>query len=317
MHGATVLADEGRAADEGSAMNQDPVIISCALTGGAEFDRAHPHVPITPKQIAASAIDSARAGASIVHVHVRNPETGLGSQDPALYREVVSRIRESGVDVIINLTCGGYARFFPDPADESRGAEGTNVAPLITRVRHVEENLPELCSLDVTTHNHADGDKEFVYLNTTRTLRSMAARFQHLGVKPEIEVFQAGDIVFARRLIEEGLIDAPPLFQFVLGIRWGAPADPETMLYMRNLLPADAVWAGFSTGPMQMPLVAQAALLGGNVRVGLEDNLYLQRGVFARNDQLVERAVGIIEAIGLRVATPKDTRRILDLRKRE
>jgi len=297
-------------------MNPDPVIVTCALTGGATLTKDHPHVPVTPKEIAASAIDAAKAGASVVHVHVRDPKTKKGSQDPALYAEVVSRIRESDVDVVINLTCGGYARFFPDPDDETRAGPGTNVAPVETRVRHVEENLPEICTLDVTTANHADGDRDFVYLNTTRTLRAMAARFRDLGVRPEIEVFQAGDIVFAKQMIEEGLIERPALFQFVLGVKWGAPADPETMMYMRNLLPDGALWAGFGISRLQMPLVAQAVLLGGNVRVGLEDNLYLERGVFARNDQLVERAVSIIEMMGGRIATPEDTRRILDLHKR-
>ena len=297
-------------------MNPDPVIVTCALTGGATLTKDHPHVPVTPKEIAASAIDAAKAGASVVHVHVRDPKTKKGSQDPALYAEVVSRIRESDVDVVINLTCGGYARFFPDPDDETRAGPGTNVAPVETRVRHVEENLPEICTLDVTTANQADGDPDFVNLTTTRTLRAMAARFRDLGVRPEIEVFQAGDIVFAKQMIEEGLIERPALFQFVLGVKWGAPADPETMMYMRNLLPDGALWAGFGISRLQMPLVAQAVLLGGNVRVGLEDNLYLERGVFARNDQLVERAVSIIEMMGGRIATPEDTRRILDLHKR-
>ncbi len=218
------------------------------------------------------------------------------------------------MDIVINLTCGGYARFFPDPEDESKAAPGTNVAPLKVRVRHIEENLPEMCSLDATTANQVDGNDDFVYLNTPRTLRAMAKRFQHLGVKPELEVFQAGDILFVKQMIKEGLISGTPLFQFVLGIKWGAPADPETMLYMRNLLPPGSVWAAFGVSRLQMPMVAQAVLLGGNVRVGLEDNLYLKRGVFATNGQLVERAVRIVECIGKSVASPQEAREMLGLK---
>jgi uncharacterized protein (DUF849 family) len=290
-------------------------IITCAVTGGMEFNRAHPHVPITPTQIAAAVVEAANAGAAIAHIHVRDPQTGAGSQDPVLYAEVVRRVRQSGVDIVINLTCGGYARFFPDPEDESKAAPGTNVAPLKVRVRHIEENLPEMCSLDATTANQVDGNDDFVYLNTPRTLRAMAKRFQELGVKPELEVFQAGDILFVNQMIKEGLISGTPLFQFVLGIKWGAPADPETMLYMRNLLPRGSAWAAFGVSRLQMPMVAQAVLLGGNARVGLEDNLYLKRGVFATNGQLVERAVEIVECIGKSVASPQEARAMLGLKK--
>ena len=297
-------------------MNDAPVIITCALTGGSKFNPAHPYMPVTPAEIAASALAAARAGAAIVHVHVRDPQTKAGSQDTKLYREVVNRIRESGADVIINLTCGGNARFMPDPEDESRAAPGTTVAPVAVRVKHIEENVPEICSLDTTTGNHADGKDDYVYLNTPRTLRAMAKRFQELGVKPEIEVFEPGDIVFAKAMIAEGLIDAPPVFQFVLGVRWCAPADPETMMYMRNLLPPGARWTGFGIAQRQSPMLAQAVLLGGNVRVGLEDNLYLKKGVFARNEELVERAVNIVELMGRSVATPTQARAILGLRPR-
>jgi uncharacterized protein (DUF849 family) len=291
----------------------DKTIITCAVTGGMKFNRAHPHVPIAAPQIAAAVVEAANAGAAIAHVHVRDPQTGAGSQDPALYAEVVRLVRESGVDVVINLTCGGHARFFPDPEDESKAAPGTNLAPLKVRVRHIEENLPEMCSLDATTANQVDGNDDFVYLNTPRTLRAMAKRFQELRVKPELEVFQAGDILFVNQMIKEGLISGRPLFQFVLGIKWGAPADPETMLYMRNLLPPGSAWAAFGVSRLQMPMVAQAVLLGGNVRVGLEDNLYLERGVFATNGQLVERAVTIVESIGKSVASPQEAREILGL----
>ncbi len=291
----------------------DKVILTCAVTGGSAYNRNHPNFPVTPKEIAASAIEAAKAGASVVHLHVRDPETGNGCQDPILYREVVQRIRDSATDVVVNLTCGGNARFFPDPNDESKPGVGTNVKMVEERIIHIAENLPELCSLDVTTANQTDGDLDFVYLNTPRTLKKMAKEFKALGVKPEMEVFQAGDILFANQMVEEGLIEGSPLYQFVLGIRWGAPADTETMMYMRNLLPANSFWAGFGLARLQMPMVAQALLLDGNVRVGLEDNLYLKRGIFATNRQLVERAVTIIESMGKEVACPKETRNKLGL----
>jgi uncharacterized protein (DUF849 family) len=299
-----------------SPMTEDPVLITCAVTGGATLKAPHPHVPITPKEIAASCIEAAKAGAAIAHIHVRDPVTGKGSQDPVLYREVVSRVRDSGVDVVINLSSGGYARFFPDAENERLAGPGTNVMPVEDRIRHVVENLPEMCSLNTSTGNHSDGHSEFVYLNTTRTLRKMATRFKELGVKPEIEVYQAGDILFARQLIKEGLIEGRPMFQFVLGIQWGSPADPETVMYMRNLLPEGGAWAALGISRMQMPMAAQSILLGGNVRVGLEDNLYLDRGVQARNEDLVSRAVEIAQRLGRNVASPADARRMMGLTKR-
>ncbi len=293
-----------------------PVIITCALTGGAKFNPAQKHVPVTPKEIADSAIASAKAGAAVAHIHVRNPETAAPSQEVALYQEVVERIREADTDVVINVTAGGYARLYPDPEDESKALPGSTVAPVDLRVKHIEQTLPDICSLDVTTANQGDGDTEFVYLNTTRTLRAMAERFQAVGVKPELEVFQAGDILFANQLIKEGLIDAPAMFQFVLGVKWGAPADPETVMYMRNLLPQGVNWTAFGISRNQMPMVATSVLMGGNVRVGLEDNLYLKRGVFARNEELVAQAKNIVESLGRRVATPDEARDILMLNSR-
>jgi len=304
-------------ARRGCDMNfSEKVIVTCAVTGGMDFNRRHPHVPITPREIADSAIAAAKAGASVVHLHVRDPATGNGSQDPKLFKEVVDRIRDSSTDVVINLTCGGNARYYPDPQDESRAGPGTNVKGVEERTVHIVENRPELASLDVTTANQGDGDEEFVYLNTTRTLRAMAGVFREAGVKPEMEAFQAGDVLFANSMVEEGLIDGIPLYQFVLGVKWGAPCDPETMLYMRGLLPSKVSWAGFGISRMQMPMVAQSVLLGGNVRVGLEDNLYLSRGVFATNEQLVARAVSIVESMGKEVATPADCRKTLGLTKR-
>ena len=294
-------------------MNNKPVIITCAVTGGAKYNPEQPYIPVTPEEIANSAIASAQAGAAVAHIHVRNPETAAASQDVDLYREVVERIREADTDVVINLTAGGYARFLPDPEDESKALPGTTVAPVDVRVKHIEETLPDICSLDVTTANQGDGATEFVYLNTTRTLRAMAKRFQSAGVTPELEVFQSGDILFARQLIDEGLIDGPAMFQFVLGIQWGAPADPETVMYMRNLLPEGVNWTAFGISKSQMPMVATSVLMGGNVRVGLEDNLYLKRGIFARNEELVAQAVNIVESLGRRVATPDEAREILGI----
>lgn len=290
------------------------VILTCAVTGENQYNRAHPSFPITPQQIADAAEEAASAGASIVHVHVRDPQTGAGSRDPMLFRETVGRIRDKRLDIVINVTCGGGAIFMPDPEDESRAGPGTDLAGVAERVRHIEDTLPEMCSLDVSTGNQVDGGRDYVYLNTPRTLRGMAKRFQELGVKPELEVFNPGDILLAREFVNEGLIDGPPLFQMVLGVKWGAPADPETMLYMRGLLPPNGLWAAFGIARLQMPMVAQAVLLGGNVRVGLEDNLYLSRGVFATNGQLVERARLIVESLGQEVATPSEAREMLGLR---
>ncbi|WP_434706396.1 3-keto-5-aminohexanoate cleavage protein [Pseudomonas sp. Z1-12] len=290
------------------------VILTCAVTGNAPFNPKHPAMPITPVQIADACIEAARAGASVAHIHVRNPETGGGSRDPALFKEVVDRVRSSGTDIVLNLTCGLGAFFLPDPEDEARGLPESDVISVSERVKHLEECLPEIASLDITTGNQVEGSLEFVYLNTTRTLRAMAKRFQALGIKPELEVFGAGDILFGKQLIEEGLIDGTPLFQMVLGVLWGAPATAETMIYQRSLIPANAQWAAFGIARDEMPMVAQSALLGGNVRVGLEDNLYLSRGVFATNGQLVERARTIIECLGMSVATPAQAREIMGLR---
>lgn len=270
-------------------------------------------MPVTPPQIAEACAEAASAGASVVHIHVRDPKTGIGSRDPALFKEVVDRVRSSKLDVVINLTCGLGAFFLPDPEQESRGLPESDVIPAAERVRHLEQCLPEIASLDITTGNQVEGTLEFVYLNTTRTLRAMARRFQELGVKPELEVFGPGDLLFGKALLEEGLVDVPPLYQMVLGVRWGAPASTETMIYLRDLLPNGAIWAGFGIGRDQMPMLAQAALLGGNVRVGLEDNLYLKRGVFATNGQLVERAVTVIDHLGMSVASPAEARQLLHL----
>jgi uncharacterized protein (DUF849 family) len=230
-----------------------------------------------------------------------------------LFKETVDRVRDSGVDVIINLTAGLGAFFLPDPADESRGLPASDVIGVDERVEHLDLCRPDIASLDITTGNQVEGSMEFVYLNTTRTLRGMAKRFQDMNIKPELEVFGPGDIEFGKALVREGLVSGRPLFQFVLGVQWGAPADTRSILYLRDLLPPDALWAALGIGRFEMPVMAQAALLGGNVRVGLEDNLYLSRGVFATNGQLVERARSILEGLGLPLASPSEARSALGL----
>jgi uncharacterized protein (DUF849 family) len=290
------------------------VVLTCAVTGNAPFNPKHPAMPVTPAQIAASCLEAASAGASIVHIHVRNPETGAGSRDPRLFKEVVDRVRSSGVDIVINLTCGLGAFLLPDPEDERRALPESDLLPVAERVAHLEQCLPEIASLDITTGNQVEGTMEFVYLNTTRTLRAMAKRFKDLSIKPELEVFSAGDILFGNQLVKEGLVDGPAFFQMVLGVQWGAPASTETMIYQRSLLAPGAIWAAFGIGRQQMPMMAQSALLGGHCRVGLEDNLYLSRGIFATNGQLVERARSTLSNMGMEVATPSEAREILGLR---
>lgn len=289
------------------------VIITCAVTGGAPFNPKHPSFPVTPAQIADAALEAEKAGAAIVHMHVRDPATTLGSRDPALFRQLMSRVRDRGVTAVINLTCGDGASFVPDAEDESKAGPGTDMGTVESRIAHVVDLLPEMCSLDVTTQNQIENGHDCVYLNTPRTLRGMARRFKQLGVKPEIELFAPGDLLLARQMIDEGLFEAPPMFQIVLGVRWGLPSTVETLIYMRSLLPPECVWAAFGIGRMQMPILAQTVLLGGNVRVGLEDNLYLDRGVFATNGQLVERAAMLIETLGEEVATPDEARSLLGL----
>jgi uncharacterized protein (DUF849 family) len=290
------------------------VILTCAVTGNAPFNPKHPNFPVTPKQIAAAVQEAADEGASVAHIHVRDPETTVGNRDPVLFKEVVDRVRQQGTNIVINLTAGMGAMFYPDPEDEGRALPESDVVGVDERVQHLKDCLPEMASLDITTGNQVEGPVEFVYLNTTRTLRGMAKKFQEFGVKPELEAFQAGDIEFGKQLIAEGLVDDPPMFQIVLGVQWCAPADTATLLYHKNLFPPDCYWAALGLARDQMRIVAQSVLLGGNVRVGLEDNTYLSRGVFATNGQLVERARTIIEYLGEQVATPDETREMLKLK---
>lgn len=288
------------------------VILTCAVTGaGATTDR-HPGVPVTPEQVASAAIEAAKAGAAIAHIHVRDPETGKGSRDPELFKEVVDRVRSSGTDVVINLTSGMGGDWVPSESDPAMPGPGTDMIGPLERLAHVSDLLPEICSLDCGTLNFGDGNE--IYISTPPYLRKMAELTREWGVKPELEVFELGHIRFARQMIAEDLVAPPPMFQICLGIPWGADHSVDTMKVMKDELPDDAVWSGFGISRMQMPMAAVAAAMGGNVRVGLEDNLYLERGVLASNGQLVERAVEIIERMGAKVVTPAEARKKLGLR---
>ena len=283
------------------------VFITCAVTGSGDTVGRHPDIPVTPQQIADSAIAAARAGAAVVHCHVRDPETGQGSRDPALYREVVERLRGADIDMVVNLTAGmGGDWFVNEDGNPTAPGPGTDFIAPLARLVHIEELRPEICTLDCGSMNFGDG--RYVMMNVPEHLRVMARRIRELGVRPEIEIFDTGHLWFAKQLIKEGLIDAPPLFQICLGIPWGAPADTASMKNMADALPDGAIWAGFGISRMEMPMVAQAVLLGGNVRVGLEDNLYLDKGVFASNAQLVARARAIVENMGARVLGPAEVR---------
>ena len=291
----------------------DEVVVTCAVTGAGDTVGIHPDIPVTPAQIAEAALDAARAGAAVAHIHVREPGSGAPSRKLEYYREVVDRIRAADVDVIINLTTGMGGDLIVDDARPTVAAAGSDIVPALERLEHVAALLPEMCTLDCGSMNFSDGD--YVAVVTPNQLRTMAKRVQELGVKPELEVFDTGHIRLANKLIEEGLIEGPPLFQLCLGIPYGAPAEVRTMMAMVDLLPPGAQWAGFAISRLELPFVAQALLLGGNVRVGLEDNLYLKRGVFASNAQLVERAVAIVESLGARPLTPAEAREKLGLRK--
>ena len=287
------------------------VMITCALTGAGDTVSRSEHVPVTPAQIAEAGLEAARAGATIVHVHVRDPRTGKGSRDVALYQEVVERIRASDVDVIINTTAGMGGDLVLDPQEPTRFVEGTDLVNGVERLAHVERLLPDICTLDCGSLNF--GEDSTVYVSTPAILRDGAKHIQELGVRVEMEIFDTGHLWFANQLVEEGLIDDPPFYQLCMDIPYGAPADPSLLAAMVNRLPPGSVWTSFALGRMQMPWVAQSVLLGGHVRVGLEDNLYLSRGVKATNAQLVERARTIIEAMGATVATPDDARELLRL----
>ena len=286
------------------------VFVTCAVTGSGDSVRKSPHVPVTPGQIATAALEAHAAGAAIVHLHVRDPASGAPSRDPALFREVCERIRGKNTEVIINLTggMGGDLVLGPDDAP-LKFAPGTDFVGPHARIAHIIDLLPEIGSLDCGSLNFG----EALYGTTPGYLRYIAQEYRSRGIRPEIEVFELGHIELARQLIAEGRIDSPALFQLCLGIRYGAPATTAAMTAMRDALPPGVHWSAFGVGRMQMPMVAQATLLGGNVRVGLEDNLYLEKGVLASNAQLVERAVALVELLGARVQSAAEVRTRLAL----
>jgi len=291
------------------------VFITCAVTGvGATTERSE-LVPVTPPQIADAAVEAAQAGAAVVHIHVRDPETGGPSRDPVLFREVVERVRSTNVDVVLNLTAGMGGDLVLGGVESPLppNPEGTDMAGATERLAHVAELRPEICTLDCGTMNFAEGD--YVMTNTPSMLREMARQMQALGVRPEIEIFDTGNLVFAKQLVAEGLVDEPVLVQLCMGIPYGAPDDPTTLLALVQQMPPAWVFSAFAIGRMQLPYVALAALVGGNVRVGLEDNIWLERGVKATNGMLVERAVTILEAMNARVLGPAEVRERLRLTK--
>ena len=292
------------------------VFITCAVTGSGSTQDRSEHVPRSPKQIADSAIDAARAGAAIVHCHVRDPETGVPSRKIEYYREVTDRIRDSEVDVILNLTAGmgGDMVFGPVENPLPLSQDGTDMAGATERLAHLEECLPEICTLDCGTMNFAEAD--YVMTNTPGMLRAMAKKMTNLGIRPEIEAFDTGHLWFSEQLVKEGLINSPVMVQLCMNVPWGAPNDLNTFLAMVNNIPKDWTFSAFSLGRHQMPYVAAAVLAGGNVRVGLEDNIFLDKGVLATNAQLVERASNIITNLGSKIIGPAEVRMKLDITKR-
>ena len=295
---------------------QPKIIITCAVTGAGDTVGKHPAIPATPEQIANSALEAAAAGATVVHCHVREPKTGKGSRRVDYYREVMERIRAKNTEVIINLTAGMGGDVEVGAGEKPlEFGPGTDCVGPVERLVHVKELRPEICTLDCGTLNFGDGHT--IVIQTPAQLREQARLIKSYGVKPEMEIFDSGNLWFAKQLCAEGLVDDPPLFQLCLGIPWGAPYDSETMAYQKAQLPKNAIWAAFGIGRNEFPAVAQAVLLGGHVRVGLEDNLWLEKGVHATNGKLVEKAVKIIELLGTRVATPDEGREILKLKPRK
>jgi uncharacterized protein (DUF849 family) len=288
--------------------------ITCALTGSGDSTGASDKVPVTPEQIADAAIEAAQAGAAVVHVHVREPSTGKGSRNPGYYREVVERVRASETDVVLNLTTGMGGDLVlggieaPLPVNDA----GTDMAGATERMVHVAELLPEICTLDCGTMNFAAGG-EYIMVNTPGMVREMARQMQALKVKPEVEIFDTGDLVLLNEMVREGIFDDPVMVQLCMGIPYGAPNDPLTFAAMVDNLPPNSVFSAFSIGRFQLAYAAQSVLFGGNVRVGLEDNIYLSKGVLASNGDLVGRAKTILEAMNVRVKTPAEVREELGL----
>ncbi|MCE2517523.1 MAG: 3-keto-5-aminohexanoate cleavage protein [Alphaproteobacteria bacterium] len=295
-------------------MNNE-VFITCAVTGSGDTTGKSHHVPITPEQIANDAIEAAKAGAAIAHCHVRDPETGAPARDLHLYKEVVDRIRDADTDVVINLTAGMGGDIILGSAEAPLPlADSTDLVGASIRTEHVRELLPEICTLDCGTMNFSHGD--YIMANTPSMLRAMAKQMQDAGVRPEIEVFDTGHLVLAKQLVSEGLIDDPVMVQLCMGIPYGAPDDVNTLMSMVNNMPEGWIYSAFSIGRGQLPYAALAPITGGNVRVGLEDNIYLSRGELATNAQLVERAATIVSAMNMKIMTPAEVREKLKLQKR-
>lgn len=287
------------------------IIITCALTGGGDTTKKNPNVPITPKQIAQSANEAVKAGAAIVHIHVRNSETGAESTETADFVEVVDRIRQKGIDVIINLTTAIGVDLYFEMNNSLKLAEETEFWTPQRRLEHIEAAMPDVCSLDVPIMNYFDT----VYCNFPEHVRYMAKRLKEISVKPELECFDLGDLWATKRFIDEGLFEDPPMIQLCMGVKYGAMATPKCLMAMYDMLPNECVWGVLGIGPSQMPMVAQSVLLGGNVRVGLEDNIYISRGKLASNQELVENAVNIIQRLGGDVASVEEAKKLLKLPK--
>jgi uncharacterized protein (DUF849 family) len=291
-------------------VNNPKTFITCAVTGNLVKPDQTPHLPITPQQIADECLAAEAAGAAAVHIHVRDPQTGRPSMDVDLYRDVVERIRAASRELIINLTTGPGGRFVPGETDPKVYAPGTTLLPPLERVRHIELLKPDICSLDLNTMNSGPD----VVINTPKNVRLMANTMRAAGVKPELEIFDSGDLNLALDLIRDGTLQGPGLYTFVLGVKYGFAATPETVMYARGMLPPGAVWSAFGIGRAEFPIVAQSWLMGGHLRVGMEDNIYLERGVLAKsNAELVQRAVEIIRYMGGSIANPREARAIMGL----
>ena len=291
-------------------MNGGKTFITCAVTGNLTKPEQTPHLPITPQHIADECLGAARAGAAVVHIHVRDPQTGRPSMDVGLYRDVMQRIRAANRELVINLTTGPGGRFVPSEADPKAYAAGTTLLPPLERVKHVVELKPEICSLDLNTMNSGPD----VVINTPANVRKMAKAMREAGVMPELEVFDSGDIHLARDLLADGTLEGPGLFTIVMGVRYGFSSAPETLFHAKQILPPGARWSAFGIGRAEYPMLAQTWLLGGHVRVGLEDNIYLSKGVLAKsNAELVEKAVRVIRDLGGEVATAAEARAMLGL----
>lgn len=284
-------------------------ILTCAVTGAGTRPDQTPYLPITPEQIATSALEAAEAGAAVVHIHVRDPESGRPSMDLDLYADTVDRIKKQNSEVLINLTTGPGAFFLPTPDDWAKPQPGSSVLSAEQRVKHIFKIKPDLCSIDFNTMHQAENG---IRINPRAVIARMLELVQRAGTKPELEIFDSGDFRIAKEFVDQGLIKGQPFWQFALGIKYGWPATPETVDYARRLLPAGSTWSAFGISRAEMPIVAQTWLYGGHVRVGLEDNIYVAHGCLARsNAELVAKARGLIESLGGKLATPQQARTII------